>query len=564
MKAVSLPISSSFSVPQQRQPAVAPRFGGVGTALSGMVEVLDSNPMFQLFGTDLLSMVVPRSVLALSCRGPDDGRETFLREFSGLIGNVLLMGWAGHATTRMLGDSVNLYNPLGIPARAWITAPTLDAFGKIYKDELEKAGKAAATNQNGLKKPVDYAAEARQGFIRRVLEGLESGDRKFSIESRLCNLEQLDSAPQREMLEQMKKSLPQPEKVSVGECQSLLAKMSPFKGKRLNPTEKATYEGLRQQFHGQFLEAGWGKLSENAVEKKITPYFKLKAPGDSSAKGTVPLDKIAQQRVKDLQRSFSKNQGLEQLVDAKCQAEAREAHPRTREAIQAEVVEQNGFKSSKEFVKQRMALSLNDLRHDSKAFTEAVDGEALLHGLTSTVDLHHQLENRQQIHLSGNRGTLLKEMKHFLEQFVDRAEHAAQETISEKSGWGNFRKKMDDTLFASSKEGFYNKLVPQAQDGLITAAIKSKGAFTWVPLGISIASAGALTFYNNYLTMKKHGGKIFFPGEGMPPVEGALKAPSFLSANRAALAPGAMGVYRNFGTFPNYPQFRNNQGGIIA
>ena len=530
-----------------------PRFQGVGQSVSKVVEVLDSNPMFQLFGTDLISMVVPRSILALSCRGEDDGRETFLREFSGLIGNVLLMGWAGHAAVRALGDSVNFYNPMGLPAKAWVPAQSLQAFGDLYKEALHQS---------------ETPEEARSRLIDHVLNGLESGDRHFSIESRLSNLELLEPAVQKAMLLEMRTSVPK--EIDLTRCQQLLQSMTQLKGAKLSPENQSDYEKLRKEFKSMFLEAGWGKLSANAKNESLPDnlksYFQPKADGDIR-KGTVRFDVKAQQRLEDLQTSFAHNQGLTALIDKRVQAEAGKVNPRTRAAIQAEIVTKNGF-DTKTFIKQRLTLSLNHLREDAKAFGEAIDREAQRHNLTSTVELHHTFTNPNQaaIHLSSNRGNLLKELKFFLEQFVDRAHYAADQALSE-TGTPNpasVKKKIETLLFAPSQSGFWNKILPKAQDGLITAAMKSKGAFTWVPLLFSVSAAGALTFYNNHLTMQKHGGKVFFPGEGMPPVDGALKSTSFSYPPIAGPVPGAMGVYRGFGTFPNYPQFRNSQGGIIG
>ncbi len=557
MKVAPLPISSYYPVTQPKPAPPTPRFQGVGQSVSKVVEVLDSNPMFQLFGTDLISMVVPRSILALSCRGEDDGRETFLREFSGLIGNVLLMGWTGYAAARTLGDSVNFYNPMGLPARAWVPAQSLEAFGNIYREALNQS---------------ETPQEARNRLIDHVLNGLESGDRHFSIESRLTNLEQLeDPAVQKKMLQQMQASVADASKIDLERCQHLLDAMKPPQGGSWPPEKQLDYEKLRQDFKSLFLEAGWGKLSQDAKNEassnNLKIFFQPKAAGNTGIKGTVPFDRMAQERTASLQESFARNHGLTDLIEERFQAEQHNPNARSKAAIRNEIVNKHGF-DAKTFIKQRLTLSLNHLREGAKDFSQAVDREALLHGLTSTVELKHTFTHLDQppIQLSSNRSNLLKELKFFLEQFVDRTEYAAHQALQE-AGTPNpasLKKKIDTLLFAPSHNGFWNKMLPKAEDGLVTAAMKSKGAFTWIPLVFSVGAAGALTFYNNHLTMQKHGGKVFFPGEGMPPVDGALKAAGLMHPHPPDNTTGASGPYRNFGSFPNYPQFRNSQGGIIA
>jgi hypothetical protein len=533
---------------------LAPRFGGVGDAVSGLVGALDSNRMIELVTSDGIGMILPRTALALNCRGTDDARETFLRETSGLIGNIFLMGWAGYAVTRLLGDSVNFHNPKGIPGRAWITAPTLDAFGKIYKEELQKAQQSATAPEVGnLSKPIEAA---RSGFIHRILNGLESDDRELSIEGRLASMEQLEPKDQEKILAEMIKSVPQ--KIELKACTQLLDQLHPLKNSLHLPQNKARYTTLRQQLRQTFLDAGWGKLSPVGKES-LTQAFALKDTQHVGTQlmGTIPFDALARARVDELQEAF-----IQSSPTLNALLEEHKGSPQG-DLEKARLLKLHGFDAQKEFIKQRLARSVTDLRHDAAAFQKKVDKAALLHGLTGTVDLRHRLEGSGEIQLSANRGVMIKELKHFLEQFVDRAAHAAHEAAGPHECWDETRKRIEHNLSAhSTNGGLFQNIIPQAEDGLMTAAIKSKGAYTWIPLGFCIAAAGVFTFYNNYLTMKKHSGRIFFPGEGIPPVEGTQK-PGLLNA-KALPALGTTGVYRNFGNFPNYPQFRNGQGGIIA
>jgi hypothetical protein len=539
MKAYLPPISSYQQAPAQRHNVAGlPRFGGVGDMASSLVGVIDSKRAIELVFSDAIGMILPRVLLALLFRGPDDGRETGVREGTGLIGNIFLAGWVGYGVTRMLGDSVNAYNPKGIPGRAWINAQNLDAFGQIYLDELKKAS---------------GSEQARENFVYKVLGGLQSADHEFSIESRLSCLEQLSPDAQGQMLEKMRKAVPHPDKINLDEGKDNLKKLASLREKSRNPADKALYTEAKERIRRQFFDAGWGKLSEQA-KADLAKHFAQKPTSEADSKilGTLPLDKITEARVKQKERDLITEHGLESLVE----------DPKKLKTV----LRHKGFDRQKEFIKQRLALSLSDLKYNAKEFQEAIDKKALHSNLTSTVKLEHQLRgDGRKIQLTSNRGTLLQEMKYFLEQYADRAVHEAKQDLHQDiEKWdGEIKKRIEDKLTGvSPKKTLLRKLIPQSDDGLITAAIKSRGAYTWLPIGICLAAAGAFTFYNNYLTMKKHSGKVFFPGEGMPPPENVPKFPMKTGQQNSVSAANA--TYCNFGRFPNHPQFSNHQGGIIA
>jgi hypothetical protein len=67
---------------------------------------------------------------------------------------------------------------------------------------------------------------------------------------------------------------------------------------------------------------------------------------------------------------------------------------------------------------------------------------------------------------------------------------------------------------------------------------------------------GLSHFIIHYLTMRKHNGKIFFPGEGLLSVPGIAFKPS--SAQMAGNMNGTLPVGAT------YHPLRNIQGGIIA
>lgn len=507
MEASPVTFYSPKSVPTRKTAPPAPRFGGVGDVISNVVGTIDSNRLIELMASDGVGMVLPRSAMAFKMRGIDDGRETFLREAFGLIGNVLIAGWFGQGMVAMLGNSVNPYNPHGIPGKAWISAQNMDAFQHLYTRALQ-----SAPNHQ----------EARKTFVNSVLAGLESGDRDFSIQSRLASLNKL---------------------AGEGKAQhgALLQMLETTYGKTDAQAHLKNYQ--------QMLKAGkladlrdalkqrWGKLSKES-QGEMALYYNPKELGSTSIKGTNPLDQYAEQRIRQQEQQLAE-EALRAGKDPKAYQE-------------------------KAFIKQRFNISLSELNHHEEDFVKAADHEALLRGLTGTVNLHDA--DGKTLSAGQSRRTLLREMKHFLEQYVDRATYAADKEVGHLKDWNRQQRLILNKLFAENKSG-WRRFIPTMQDGLVTASRKAKGAYTWVPIGLSIAAAGAFTFYNQYLTAKKHGGKIFFPGEGGPPAEGAKPVNAAVPFGAAAATGNKFptsSIYRNFGSFPGFPQVRNQNGGVIA
>jgi hypothetical protein len=224
------------------------------------------------------------------------------------------------------------------------------------------------------------------------------------------------------------------------------------------------------------------------------------------------------------------------------------------------------------YAQHRLNLSLSDLEKQTELFEKTISQEALEKGLTGTINLRN-LDSAAQgaesfLSKDQNRGSFLKQVKFFLEQYVDRASHGATETADWKAH-------IRDQLFKEAKPGWKRFLLPTIEDGLVTATRKSKLMYTGVPMAVAILTAGALAFYNNYLTRMKHGGKVFFPGEGMPPPEASpSKAPvPFGAAQPSQPQVSALSVplYRPMAPLtPNYRQPftgaspRFPQRGVIA
>jgi hypothetical protein len=468
-------------VPPLRRKTRPPEFRGLGDFVAKGVALIDSNRLVELVATDGIGMILPRTALALKMRGIDDGRETFLREMSGLVGNMFLVGWASQLMVGMLGNSVNPYNPLGIPGKAWVSSENLDAFGKLYNEALDKAGSPQ---------------QAREAFIKSVLDGLESGDKQFSIESRLVNLRKLPQEAQETTLRQMVDT--------IGDG----ANFESYKALLKQPEQLP-------QLKEKFLQNGWGRLSRQNQDE-LYQYFIQARDMKDGIRGTHNFDARAAKRVGEL---------LEDTADPKALKQA--------------------------FLKNRLAFSLDDLRNEATQFQNAIDHDALAKGLTGTINLRDKTGKSFLSH-NQSRGSFLKELKFYLEQYVDRAAYAAEKSKAQAPWKDQIRAR----LFGIGKKDLLSKIIPRAEDGLITAARKSKLAYTWIPMLFAVMAGGAFTFYNNYLTMKKHGGKVFFPGEGGPssdPVPAASNPIPFSGTvfPGAFRTPPAFAPFKNLATGPS-------------
>lgn len=425
-------ITTSRSVPNGRvhQQAVQSQrpvqFGGAGDLVSGFIGYIDKSRAAELVTSDGLGMLAPRVTVSAAFRGADDARETLIREGAGLLCVAMLAGLTNRFMVWGLGNGVNVYNPHGTPARAWINAKNMRVLSNRYSQALHN--------------PSNHSAEAvRTEFLTRILNDLESGDRRLSVAGQLKNLKATQGMGSEKAAQVLMRQLP--DASMAGDIQTRF--------------QSGSAESLKT-LQEDLLKAGWGKLSN---------------------KGKT-----------DLAQKYALNGDL-QSIDQ--QAWSQVSHL-------------SGSEQQKAFLKKRLHLSLQDLKNADSAFIKSVDQLALDQGLTQVVNLAGDKESA----LKGvSRETFFKELKYFLQHYADRATHQAERQAD--SGW---RKATQEALFATKSNGF-KRLWPQAEDGLVSAMLKAKMGYTWVPIAVAIAANGITTFLNNYVTQKKYGGKVFFPGE---------------------------------------------------
>lgn len=311
--------------------------------------------------------------------------------------------------------------------------------------------------KNGEVKSID---KARADFVKQVLSRLESGDRQLSLEGRLTNLKQLSSPDAEKALERMVRDV-HGDKV----------------GSNILSNYKTWFKaGKTDELRTNFLKDGWGKLSTEG-RQALTEYFEPNA--------TAKLDQQAWDKV------HNETTGL------------------------------SGNKLQRAFLKERLRLALAHFKTTDAKFGEDIDKLALNKNLTSVVNLMDE-QGKEALLAGRSRKDLLKEMKYFLEHYVDRAAFAVSHAKDGKAlgkplTWSEQQAGLRAKLFHNSAQGFmgklFGKVFPKAEDGLVTATLKAKNAYTWVPISIAIIANGITTFLNNYVTQKKYGGKVFFPGE---------------------------------------------------
>lgn len=102
-------------------------FKGAGDVFTGSVRFMDSNPIVSIALIDLLSMIVPRSVVDAKEKNVNAGMETFRRESSGLVINCLLPGVLSMGLASVMKNGVMGAEFKNIPMeKVWANEETID------------------------------------------------------------------------------------------------------------------------------------------------------------------------------------------------------------------------------------------------------------------------------------------------------------------------------------------------------------------------------------------------------------------------------------------------------
>lgn len=451
------------------------QFGGVGDAISSIVQKIDSSKAVELLTTDVAGMVVPRTYIEYRKRGSDIGRETFIREICGTVFNLFLIGWLGNGALKMMNSRSAKLNPIGLHTGAWINAKTMDVFGGIFREALNEAKSPEA---------------ARELFVRKVLSRIEA-------------TEAFTEAVRDQLIR----------------------------------TVDPSHNNLRKDGStvGRLTHEGVDKLSEL-----------LKPSSGSPLAGTFPYEAKIAQLEKQLGSELSPDKLAKLLVQERLN------------------------------LGQKVIASPTEKEYLAKLLNLAIDH----YGLSGDINIL-AADGKSTLLSQRSLGTYIKELKHFLEHYADRvladgegkiastafktaeekAEVLAKLLGKEESGAVAFAKRYLPGV-GTKLEGV---LGTKFGEGLIPYALKSKWGLTLIPFLLTICGSVSVSFVNNWWTKRKYGGKVFFPGEGVPP-EGmkSNQQPGRSPALPPSLLAGGHGskLIRSGGPFEQFQ--RQLQGGRYA
>lgn len=166
----------------------------------------------------------------------------------------------------------------------------------------------------------------------------------------------------------------------------------------------------------------------------------------------------------------------------------------------------------------------------------SVEEEALINALAKAA---HEGKLSNEVTLQAGESRLLgarnlkstlKEFKYTLEQFIDRVlTNPLTGKIGTETLDAEGQTKILAQLNGKAETGWWaglKKFLPGIgakveEMGLLPYTYKSRWLLMVVPLLMTIGVSVSISFINNWITQRKHGGKVFFPGEGVP-VPGSL------------------------------------------
>lgn len=170
-----------------------------------------------------------------------------------------------------------------------------------------------------------------------------------------------------------------------------------------------------------------------------------------------------------------------------------------------------------------------------KVFLKDLWERALAGGLSSEINILTEDGTKNAISRR-SLATTMQELKYFLEQYADRvlADPATGKVSTETfEKLGLSKEAIITNMVGKPAESFGAKLkryLPsiggKLEDGLLPYTYKSRWFLTLLPLVITIGVSVSVSYINNWWTKRKHGGQVFFPGEGGPAAPGGGKVPN--------------------------------------
>lgn len=439
--------------------------GGVLGMIGVMMSFIESSEITKLAVSDVGAMVIPRTWSEAKQRGFDAARETGLREIAGTFTNVYLVGW--FAALSLVGMGGLARNPKAMDYWAWIDSNSLAHLGNTTNQLLEEARKRPMT-----------AKDIRRAFLDKMLGSLERSD---GHSSRVV--------------------LPDGLKAQGYKIQDFL----PYND-RLNPHTK---NELIQMLMGE--APGYSQHAFN-VEAEVAKAFKDRDIQDKLRAGIHAFDEAFRSK-RGIPVGQALNQEQMNLWHLLREREANTLSQRLKMGLRRQLT--------------------GRIRREEVSFVETLYTKAVEQGLLS--DEIHMLGADNKPILSVGRKPLkrtLRQLKFFMEEYMHRA--MADPITGEMSNKALDAKTIDaiqSRLMGSSTTSkgmsllgrFFRSFMPSMEDGLIPYVFKAKRLMVGVPLLASLAIGSGFVYYNNMLTARKYKGKTFFPGEGVPTLDDAMR-----------------------------------------
>lgn len=473
-------------------------FGGVSDvfyrgsrAMVNSIQWVDQTPIRGLLLAGVLGMTTPRVILEWVNRGKDMVLETLFREITGDISMVFLSGLMGSAIAGLASHGVLkriINKPYPEVNMHWrnnqVNANSMNTLGNLFIEKLENGTDSNKTLHNVKTEFVEEFFErlryAKRDYSHPVLDSLEktlkANNSSISLGHMIANQEE-------------------------GKLVSSLGNQLTQKILDLKPDNTLTPKQARAKFEQgleyilkSFLSAEElrehnAKVIQAAVVKQKNNPQQLKAIighfVDESRIGAIQtvLEKQANRNI--LQRISDTLAGRDKLIDVIKDLFSDEALSK----IDIEPVEKLG-----------RSIKLPRIE---------VDMLDHLNGATNEWVLSHDKVSLK---------VLLQEKLTLLNDFLDPVFKETFELTGDS--------KISKDLFSQVKEYLtgpadkalsgLKRLIPKKSSGLFNYMMSAKYWLTFIPITIALGITMAEAFINNWLTKKRHGGKVFSPFLGGP------------------------------------------------
>jgi len=168
---------------------------------------------------------------------------------------------------------------------------------------------------------------------------------------------------------------------------------------------------------------------------------------------------------------------------------------------------------------ERIKQSKIALKQGHKVLEGRIKDKLIAHGLSDSV---HFVDKTGKIQVRDRDLTgSLKEIKYFMEQYVDRVLHNPKtgqlftpaDITQQFRDLDHYKQHIMTRLTGNHRTGWFKNWFTHPLDGLVTATQKSKNWLILCSMALTIGFGISIAFLNNWLTRNKHHGKTFFPGE---------------------------------------------------